>query len=120
MRGDLAVVEVTWPGARPGRRPHPAGRVPDRADVVLRPGWCCAPADTQSPGERRSHRIDHPVHDPCVLANLPAAGESELFEEFDGRAEQETALRRAAGGHLGDGLDEAAAGIGDLVESAFQ
>ena len=72
------------------------------------------------PGRGRSHRIDHPAHDPCVLANLPAAGEAELLEEFDGRAEQETAWRLAAGGHLGDGLDEATAGMGELVESAFQ
>jgi len=68
----------------------------------------------------RSHRIDYPAHDPCVLANLPAAGESVLLEEFDGRAEQESARRLAAGGHVGDGLDEAAAGLGDLVESAFE
>ena len=32
-----------------------------------------------------------------MLANLPAAGESALLEEFDGRAEQETTLRLAAG-----------------------
>ena len=68
---------------------------------------------------RRSHRIDHPAHDPCVLANLPAAGESALLEEFDGRAEQKPARRLPAGGHLGDGLDEAAAGMGDLVQRAF-
>lgn len=43
-----------------------------------------------------------------------------LLEEFDGRAEQEPARRLAAGGHLGDGLDEAAADMGDLVERAFQ
>jgi len=55
-----------------------------------------------------------------VLANLPAAGESVLLEEFDGRAEQESARRLAAGRHLGDGLDEAAAGMGDLVERALQ
>jgi hypothetical protein len=55
-----------------------------------------------------------------VLADLTAAGESVLLEEFDGRAEQETARRLAAGGRLGDGLDEAAAGMGDLVERAFQ
>jgi hypothetical protein len=53
-----------------------------------------------------------------VLANLPASGESELLEELDGRAEQETSRRLAAGGHLGNGLDEATAGMGDLVESA--
>jgi hypothetical protein len=40
--------------------------------------------------------------------------------KFDGRAVQETALRRAAGGQLGAGLDEAAAGLGALVERAFQ
>src|SRR6266851_5493768 len=55
-----------------------------------------------------------------VLANLPAAGESALLEEFNGRAEQEMARCLAAGGHLRDGLDEAAAGLGDLVERAFQ
>ena len=55
-----------------------------------------------------------------MLANLPTAGESMLLEEFDGRAEQEPARRLAAGGHLGDGLDEAAADMGDLVERAFQ
>jgi len=68
----------------------------------------------------RSHRIHPPAHDPCVLANLPAAGESVLLEEFDGSAEKETARRLAARRHLGDGLDEAAAGMGDLVERAFQ
>jgi len=66
-----------------------------------------------------SHRVDHPAHDPCVLANLPAAGKSVLLEEFDGRAEQEAARRLAVGGHLGNGFDEAAAGMGDLVERAF-
>jgi hypothetical protein len=39
--------------------------------------------------------------------------------KFDGRDVQETALRRVAGGRLGGGLDEAAAGMGDLVERAF-
>jgi hypothetical protein len=55
-----------------------------------------------------------------MLADLPAAGESVLLEEFDGRAEEEAARRLAAGGRLGDGLDEAAAGMADLVERAFQ
>jgi hypothetical protein len=53
----------------------------------------------------------HPAHDPCVLADLPPASESEVLEEFDGRAEQETARRLAAGGHPGDGLDKAAASL---------
>jgi hypothetical protein len=44
--------------------------------------------------KRRLHRTDHPAHDPGVHANLPDAGESALLEEFDGRAVQETALRR--------------------------
>jgi hypothetical protein len=48
------------------------------------------------------------------------SGESELFEELDGRTEQERPLRRAAGGRLGDGLDESAAGTSDLVASALQ
>src|SRR4051812_2049942 len=61
-----------------------------------------------------------PADDPSVLAYLAGTGEAELFEEFDGRAEQEAAGGFAAGGHLGDGLDAAAAGVGDLVESAFQ
>jgi hypothetical protein len=51
---------------------------------------------------------------------MPAAGESALLEEFNGRAEQETARRLSSGGHLGDGLHETAAGLGDLVERAFQ
>jgi hypothetical protein len=55
-----------------------------------------------------------------VLADLPAAGESVLLEEFCGRAEQEAARRRAAECHFRDGLDEAAAGMGDLVERPFQ
>jgi len=55
-----------------------------------------------------------------VLADLPAAGESVLPEEFDRSAEQETARRLTADGHLGDGLDEAAAGMGDLFECALQ
>ena len=46
-----------------------------------------------------------PAHNPCVLANLPSTGEPVLFEKFDGRPKQETALRLAAGGHLGDGPD---------------
>jgi hypothetical protein len=35
-----------------------------------------------------------------VLADLPDAGESALLEEFDGRAVQETALRRAQYGPI--------------------
>ena len=64
--------------------------------------------------------VEYAGHDPCVLADLAAAGESELLKEFDGRAEQEAARRLAAGGHLGDGLDKAAAGLGDLVERALK
>ena len=47
-------------------------------------------------------------------------GEPVLLEEFDRRAEEEAALCLATGGHLGDGLDEAAAETGDLVERALQ
>jgi hypothetical protein len=55
-----------------------------------------------------------------VLADLPAAAEPVPLEELDGRAEQETARRVAAGRHLGDGLDEAAADPRDLVEGALE
>jgi hypothetical protein len=55
-----------------------------------------------------------------VLADLPAAGEAVLLEELDGGAEQEPARRIPPDGHLGNGLDEAATGAGDLVERACQ
>jgi hypothetical protein len=70
-------------------------------------------------GGGRSQRIDHPAHDPCVLANLPAAGESELLEELDGRAQQE-APGASRPVYVRDGLDEAAASVSDLVESTYQ
>jgi hypothetical protein len=68
----------------------------------------------------RSHRVDLPAHDPRVLAYLPDSGEPVLLEELDGRTEEETTLSLAARGHLGDSLDAAAAGRGDLAECAFQ
>ena len=73
------------------------------------------------PGIRRLYRIDHPAHDPGVLADLPDAGESALLEEFDGRAVQETALRRAAIGQLrGWPRRGHRPGLGHVVERAFQ
>src|SRR3981189_1140299 len=68
---------------------------------------------------RRSRRIDHPADNPRGFADPPVAGEAELFEEFDGRAEQEPAWRLAAGRHLGDGLDKTSACLGDLAERAL-
>jgi hypothetical protein len=55
-----------------------------------------------------------------VLADLADAVKAVLLEKLDGRAEQEAALRLAAGRHLGDRLDKPAAEIGDLVERALQ
>ena len=55
-----------------------------------------------------------------MLADLADAGEAVLLEELDRGAEQEAALRLAAGGHLGDRLDAPAAKMGDLVERAVQ
>src|SRR5215475_5698138 len=71
-------------------------------------------------GCRRSRRVHLLAHDPCVLAYLPASGEPVLLEELDGRTEQETTMSLAARGHLGDSLNAATAGLGDLVEGAFQ
>src|SRR4051812_14549842 len=67
-------------------------------------------------GGNPSFRANRPADDPGVLAHLPHAGEPVVLEQLDGRAEQEPALRDAAVGHLGDRLDEPAAGRGDLVE----
>jgi hypothetical protein len=55
-----------------------------------------------------------------VFADLAGAGEAVLLEKLGRRAEEEAALRLAAGGHLGDRLDKPAAKMGDLVERAFQ
>jgi len=50
-----------------------ASSIPARGDSALAssPQWL---------GRRCSPRIDHPAHDPSVLANRAAAGESELLE----------------------------------------
>ncbi len=55
-----------------------------------------------------------------MLADASAPGEAVLLEELDRRAEEEAALCLATGGHLGDGLDEAAAETGDLIERSLQ
>jgi hypothetical protein len=55
-----------------------------------------------------------------VLAHLPAPTESVLLEQLGRRAEEKPARRLAAGGHLGDGLDNPAAGTGDIIERALQ
>ena len=67
---------------------------------------------------RCSGRLDHFAHDPRVFADLADTGEAVLLEKLDRRAEQEAALRLAAGGHLGDPLDTPTAEMGDLVERA--
>src|SRR5581483_7508115 len=65
-------------------------------------------------------RLDDAVHDPRVLADLADPVEAVVLEQLDGRAVQEAALRLAAGGHLGDGLDKPAAAVCDLVERALE
>src|SRR6185369_2159202 len=65
-------------------------------------------------------RTDHPAHDPRVRAELPPAGEPGLLEQLHGGGEQESRRRVPAGGHLGDGLDEPAAGQRDQVERPGQ
>ena len=50
--------------------------------------------------------FDDPADDPRMFADLAAASEAVLVEEFDGRAEQESPLGFAAGGHLGYRFDE--------------
>ena len=55
-----------------------------------------------------------------MLADAATPDEAVLLEELDRRAEEEAALCLATGGHLGDGLDEAAAETGDLVERPLQ
>ena len=55
-----------------------------------------------------------------MLADLASPREPELLEQLGGGAEQEPALSLPSGGCLGDRLDQAAAGIGDLGERAFQ
>src|SRR5215468_583038 len=67
-----------------------------------------------------SRGFDHPAHDPRVLANLPAAGETVLLEEFDRLSEQEATRGVPAGRHLGDGLDETTSRPRDLIESALK
>jgi hypothetical protein len=55
-----------------------------------------------------------------MLANLAAACEAVLVEEFDSRAEQESPLGFAVGGYFGYHFDEPAPELGDLVKSALQ
>src|SRR5215467_15876860 len=108
-----------WPLGCPGPYRSPARQglqVKLYSDLPLRPGRALA----HSGPTERSCRADLPAHDPCVLANLPDSGEPVLLEELNRRAEQETARSLAVGGHLRDGLHEAAAGLGYLVERAFQ
>ena len=67
-----------------------------------------------------SSRLDRTADDPGVLTDAATPDEPVLLEELDRRAEEEAALRLATGGHLGDGLDEAAAKASDLVKRALQ
>jgi hypothetical protein len=53
---------------------------------------------------RCSGLLDRFAYDPGVLADLPDAGEAVLLDKFGCCAEQEAALRPAAGGHLGTRL----------------
>src|SRR5262245_46767433 len=72
------------------------------------------------PHRRPGGGFDLLAHDPGVLSDLANPVETVLLEELDRRAKEEASLCLAACGHLGDGLDEAAAETGDLVERPLQ
>ena len=55
-----------------------------------------------------------------MLADLLAAGEPEVLEQFDGGAVEEPALSLATIGHLGNGFDEATTGASDLLDGAAE
>ena len=61
--------------------------------------------------------LDRLADDPSVLADAATPREAVLLEELDRRAEEEAAVCFTTGGHLGNGLDEAAAETGDLVDA---
>ena len=58
--------------------------------------------------------------DVSVFAELAAAREAVLLEEFDGRAEEKPAWRLTARGDLGDRLHQTAAALCDLLERTLQ
>ena len=55
-----------------------------------------------------------------MLADLSSLREPVLLEQLGGGGEEETTLRLPSGGHLGDRLDETAAGLGDLDERPLE
>src|SRR4051794_31484184 len=55
-----------------------------------------------------------------MLANRPLPREPKILEEFHRSAEQEPARRRPAKRHLGDGLDQPAAGRADLRQRSLE
>src|SRR5690606_40918855 len=67
---------------------------------------------------RYPRRLHHFVEDPGVLAHLPDALEAVVLEQLGGAGEQEPAVRLAARHRLGDGLHQAAAALGDLLQRA--
>jgi hypothetical protein len=52
--------------------------------------------------------VDRLGDDPCMFADLAAASEAVLVEEFDSGAEQESPLGFAVGGYFGYCFDEPA------------
>ncbi|MFE1879654.1 hypothetical protein [Streptomyces diastatochromogenes] len=55
-----------------------------------------------------------------MLADLADTGESVVFEQLDRPAGEEAGLGLATESGIGDGLDQASAGMGDLVEGTPQ
>lgn len=55
-----------------------------------------------------------------MLADLPAAREPAVLEQFDRGAEQEPVLSRTAGRGPGDGFDQTTSGRGDQRERALE
>lgn len=73
--------------------------------------WCCLPLQAGSTFLLTIHG---------VLADLADTSESVVFEQLDRPAAEEAALGLAAEGDFVDGLDQAAVGLGDLVEGTLQ
>jgi hypothetical protein len=79
--GDVATVVGT------GRRPRAERMWTYRSWLVGGARSLAAPTLCGPLGDRHLCRGDHLAHDPCVLADLAAAGEAVLGEELDGCAE---------------------------------
>ena len=66
------------------------------------------------------HPSDGLVHDPCVHADLPHSLETELFEELDRRAKEESVLCLATDRHLRDRLYSSTSCVRNLTESTLE